>query len=63
MENFGSFLFGHGAVVVDTLKKLSIFAEFHKYVDLVVFANHFIYLGDVFMHQVLLKLDLPLDAL
>jgi hypothetical protein len=63
VENFGSFFFRHGAVVVDALKELSILAELHKDVDLVILANHLIYLGNVFMHQVLLKLNLPLDTL
>ena len=63
MENFGNFLFRHGSILVDALEELSIFAVLHEDVHLVVFADHLVDLGDVLMHQVLLELDLPLDAL
>lgn len=63
MEYFGSFLFRHGSILVDALEELSIFAVLHEDVNLVVFADHLVDLGDVLMHQVLLELDLPLDAL
>ena len=49
--------------MVDALKKLSILAELHEDVDLVVLADHLVDLGDVLMHQVLLQLDLALDGL
>lgn len=50
MENFGCFFLRHGAIAVDAFEELSVFAELHEDVDLVVLADDLVDLGDVLMH-------------
>jgi hypothetical protein len=63
MEYFCHFFFRHWAGLVNSFKKLTILAVLHEDVDFVVFPYDFIDLGDVFMHEVFLQLNLPLNSL
>ena len=63
MKDFSSLLLSHGPILVDLLKELAVLAKLHENVDLVVLAYDLIDLGDVLMHEILLKFYLTLDGL
>lgn len=62
MEYPRCLLLWHWPSSIYLIKKLSIFTEFHEDVDFILAFNDLIDLGDVFMQEVFLGLDLSLNC-
>ena len=63
MKDPSSLLLRHWTSPIDLIEKLPIFTKLHEDVYFILAFYHLINLGDVFMHEVFLGLDLSLDCL
>jgi hypothetical protein len=63
MEHLTCLTLSHRTVSVDSIEELAVFAVLHEDVDFALVLDHFIDLGDVFMHQSPLMLHFLNDGL
>ncbi len=63
MKDPSSLLLWHWSSPIDLIEQLPVLTELHEDKDFIFSFYHLVNLGDVFMHEVFLGLDLSLDCL